>query len=126
MYGVPQDLDLSRFVGATLIQVCLGEFQVQFHFQAAGGVGSEGMLCIGVEGRWGLHDRSGRILDRAGPNSDREAYRLHRLLGHAVEGAELDAPRSFALRFAGGEVLRIFDDSDQYESFSIQPGNIFV
>jgi hypothetical protein len=31
MYGVPQDLDLSRFIGATLIQVCLGEFQVQFH-----------------------------------------------------------------------------------------------
>ena len=25
-----------RIVGATLIQICLGEFQVQFHFQAAG------------------------------------------------------------------------------------------
>jgi hypothetical protein len=25
-----------------------------------------------------------------------------------------------------GEVLRIFDDSMQFESFSIQPGNIFV
>ena len=99
---------------------------MQFHFQAAGGVGSEGMLYIGVERRWELRDRSDRILDSAGPNSDREAYRLHRLLGHAVEGTELDAPRSFALRFAGGEVLRIFDDSDRYESFSIQPGNIFV
>jgi len=43
-----------------------------------------------------------------------------------VAGTEVDAPRSFALRFAGGEELRVFDDSDQFESFSIQPGDIFV
>jgi hypothetical protein len=70
VYGVPQDLDLNRFVGATLIQVCLGEFQVQFHFQAAGGAGSEGTLYIGVERRWELRDSSGRILDSAEPNLD--------------------------------------------------------
>ena len=126
MYGVPRDLDLSRFVGATLIQICLGEFQVQFHFQAASSAGSDGMLHIGVERHWELRDRSGRIVDSAKPNSERDAYRLHRLLGHAVAGTAVDAPRSFALRFAGGEELRVFDDSDQYESFSIQPGDIFV
>ena len=126
MYGVPRDLDLSRFVGPKLIQVCLGEFQVQFHFQAAGSVGSDGMLHIGVERHWELRDESGRIVDRAEPNSEREAYRLHRLLGRAVVRTAVDAPRSFALRFASGEELRVFDDSDQYESFSIQPGDIFV
>ena len=126
MYGVPRDLDLSRFVGATLIQLCLGEFQVSFHFQTAGGGGSEGMLDVSVVGRWELRDEADRIVDSAGPNSEREAYRLHRLLGHAVVGTEVDAPRSFALRFAGGEELRVFDDSDKYESFSIQPGDIFV
>ncbi len=126
MYGVPRDLDLSRFVGATLIQVCLGEFQVQFHFQAAGSVSSHGMLHLGVERHWELRDESGRIVDRAEPTSDREAYRLHRLLGRAVTGTTVDAPRSFALHFVTGEELRVFDDSDQYESFSIQPGDIFV
>lgn len=126
VYGVPHNLDLSRFVGATLLQVCLGEFQVQFHFQAAGNVGSEGMLHIGVERHWELRDESGRLVDRTGPNSEREAYRLHRLLGRAVTGTEVNAPRSFALRFVSGEELRVFDDSDQYESFSIQPGDIFA
>ena len=126
MYGVPRDLDLNRFVGATLIQICLGEFQVQFHFQTASRGGSEGMLHIDVERRWELRDATGRIVDGAEPNSRRDAYRLHRLLGHAVAGTEVDAPRSFALRFAGGEELRVFDDSDQFESFSIQPGDIFV
>ena len=126
MYGVPHDLDLSRFVGATLIQICLGEFQVQFHFQATGRSGSAGMLDIGVEGGWELRDGYGGIIDHSGPNAEREAYRVHRLLGHAVVGTDLDSPRSFALRFAGGGELRIFDDSNQYESFSIQPGDIFV
>jgi hypothetical protein len=50
VYGVPHDLDLRRFVGATLIQIVLGELPVQFHFQAADGAGSAGMLYIGVEG----------------------------------------------------------------------------
>jgi hypothetical protein len=118
VYGVPQDLDLSRFVGATLIQVCLGEYQVQFRFAPT--------LEIGVEGHWELRDGAGLMVDRAEPYTEREAYRVHRLLGQTVEGTDLDAPRSFALRFSGGEELRIFDNSDQYESFSIQPGNIFV
>lgn len=126
MYGVPEHLDLSRFVGATLVQVCLGEYQVQFHFQPAREAGSPDRLTVSVEGGWEYRDGSGRIVDRAQAHSERQAYCVHRLLGRAVVGTDLDAPRSFALRFAGGEELRIFDDSEQYESFSIQPGDIFV
>lgn len=126
MYGVPQDLDLSRFLGATLIQVCLGEFQVQFHFQVIGSMASQGGLELAVEGRWELRDGSGSIVDRAMPNGDRDTFRLHRLLGRAVTRTDVEAPHSFALRFASAEELRVFDDSDQYESFSIQPGDIVV
>ncbi|MBI2090067.1 MAG: hypothetical protein HYT78_15240 [Deltaproteobacteria bacterium] len=126
MRGVPHDLDLSRFVGATLIQLCLGEFQVQFHFQAAGSAGSEGMLYIGVERGWELRDGSGALVDHSQSNAERDVYRVHRLLGLTVAGTALDAPRSFALRFRNGHELRIFDDSDRYESFSIQPGDIFI
>jgi hypothetical protein len=126
VYGVPRNLDLSRFIGATLIQVCLGEFQVQFHFQPARRVGADGLLHIGVERQWEMRDEAGMIVDQAMQNSDRDAFRLHRLLGGVVTETEVDAPLSFMLRFASGEELRIFDDSDEYESFSIQPGDIFV
>jgi hypothetical protein len=127
MYGVPADLPLSMFENATLIQICLGEVQLQFHFQSVdykwpGPTGPE----ISVEGDWELHDSSGEIVDRDESNAEREAYRLHRLLGKQVVGTEIDPPRSFALKFDDGHMLRIFDSSDQYESFSIQPGNIFV
>src|SRR5262245_56832811 len=93
VYGVPRHLDLSRFIDATLIQICLGQSEVQFHFQAAGSAASTGRLYIGVEGHWELRDPSGRIVDNAKPNSDREAYRLHRVLGCAVAGTAVDAPR---------------------------------
>lgn len=127
MHGVPADLPLAMFENATLIQVCLGEFQLQFHFQTGesawpGPNGPE----ISVEGGWELRDGSGGIVDSSHPNAERESYRLHRLLGWQVVRTEVDPPRSFALEFDGGHVLRVFEDSEQFESFSIQPGSIFV
>jgi hypothetical protein len=47
-------------------------------------------------------------------------------LGQLVIGSQIDPPRSFSLWFANGLVLRVFDSSRQYESFSIQPGDIYV
>lgn len=118
MYGVPADLDLAFLHGAVLIQVCLGQWQVQFHFHPA--------ASISIEGRWELLDTAGVRIDGAHDTSERPPYQLHRLLGQRIASSEVAAPKWFALRFDGGEVLRVFDDSEQYESFSIQPGNIFV
>jgi len=118
MYGVPADLSLERFVGATLIQVALGEFQIQFRFQPAGE--------IAVEGRWELLDPAGRLVDQAQPIATRDAYRVHQLLGRKVTASQVEAPRSIALQFDGGQWLRVFDSSQEYESFTIQPGDIVV
>ena len=84
------------------------------------------MLSIGVEGGWELRDGYGGIIDHSKPNAERDAYRVHGLLGQAVVGTALDAPRSFGLRFASGEELRILDDSDRYESFPIRNGSCGV
>ncbi len=126
MYGVPGDLDLSRFVGARLDEIGLGEFIVQFRFQAADTPGQQGSLLVGVEGKWELRDDTGVVIDQSQPNADREAYRVHRLLGQTVVATAVDAPESFALHFDGSEQLHVFDDSEHYESFSIHPGDIFV
>jgi hypothetical protein len=118
MYGVPADLDLGFLHGAELIQVCLGLQQVQFHFHPAG--------SVYVEGGWELFDAGGARLDGQHYGPHRPPYQLHRLLGRRVVGSEVSAPDWFALRFEGGEVLKVFDDSPQYESFRIQPGGIIV
>ena len=118
MYGVPADLSLERFVGATLIRIGLGQFQIQFQFHPDGE--------IAVEGRWELRDQAGRLVDQAEATGEREAYRVHKLLGGKVMSASVDAPTSIALRFDSGHRLEIFDSSQKYESFTIQPGDIIV
>jgi hypothetical protein len=70
--------------------------------------------------------RQGGWLDGKLDGAERPPCRTNRLLGQRVVDTEVSAPRWFALRFNGGEVLRVFDDSEQFESFSIQPGSIIV
>jgi hypothetical protein len=118
MYGVPLDLDLSFLHGAELIQICLGLYQLQFHFHPTG--------LISVEGEWELVNSDGLRIDGWHDGPDRPPYQLRALLGQRVADSVLSAPEWFALRFEGGDTLRVFDDSTQYESFQIHPGNIIV
>jgi hypothetical protein len=120
LYGVPEDLDLSAFRAATLDSIELGRYIFHLRFSM------EPPAMISIEGDWELRDSAGRLLDQQMEPQDRDAYRIHVLLGCAVSDFEVDAPESFLLRFDSGHTLRIFDRSPQYESFSIQPGNIIV
>jgi len=111
MHGVPADLDLSKFKDATLTQLGIGEFQIQFLFHPQGN--------ISVEGKWELRDSDGILIDQAKTNVEREICRLHIVLGKTVENYSINAPESFSLRFDSGHVLTVFDDSKQHESFSV-------
>ena len=80
-----------------------------------------------MEGHWELRDSAGSLDDEAADtNAKREEYRVHTILGKSVESHSISAPRSFSLQFESGHTLTIFDDSKQYESFSIEPGGIYV
>jgi hypothetical protein len=123
MYGVPIDLPLQRFVGDSICQIAFGSNDIQFHFNKAG--------SINVDfGRWQIHDSSGTIIDESldddAPPSAREQYRVHVILNSDVTKFQIDAPHSFSLLFSSGHRLTIYDDSPQYESFSIQPDGIIV
>lgn len=129
MYGVPKDLDISRFNGALLTAICIGEFQVQFHFQQTA-ANLHQSASISVEGKWELRDSSGVVVDemqiRNEPISKRKNFHAHCLLGSTVVGFRIQSPEFITLQFSSGHVLTVFDDSCQYESFSIQPGNIYI
>lgn len=116
MHGVPVNLNLDFLKGTDLTQICLGQYQIQFRFHPAG--------SISVEGRWELLDARGQSLDRSYDEPERPPYQLHRLLGKQVASYEVSPPHWFSLCFESGETLRVFDDSLQYESFSI--GGLFV
>lgn len=116
MYGVPPDLPLQRFVGLDCSFIGLGVFQIQFHFSNAGDAHTG---SISAEGKWEMHDASGALIDQSQEHAEREAYRLHRIIGLPVTHFTIDAPRSFTLYFKGGFSLTIFDASEHYESFSL-------
>jgi hypothetical protein len=118
VYGVPEDLDLQFLHGAELIQACIGLYQVQFIFHPG--------VNISVEGEWKLYGADGSELDRNRPSPRQEPFQLHRLLGQRIAASSVSSPDSIALRFEAGEVLWILDSSKEHESFSIQPGNIFI
>lgn len=63
---------------------------------------------------------AGDIVDGAEKPETRACYRIHRLIDVPVIRFSIDPPRSFTLYFTSGLSLTVFDDSEQYESFSIQ------
>jgi hypothetical protein len=111
MYGVPVDLPVTVFIGQEFNQICLGRFQIQLH---ASGTGS-----ISVEGHWELCDEKGTMVDAEQDHKDRQAFRIHRIIDMPIVRASVDPPRAFSLFFENGWCLTIFDDTPQYESFSV-------
>lgn len=111
MYGIPADLPLSRFVGLEFNMVGLGCFQTQFHCAGAG--------TLFVEGRWELRDAAGALIDCRQEHDQRPTYRVHVVIDVPIVRYEIDPPRSFTLIFENDLRLSVFDDSPQYEAFSI-------
>ena len=122
MYGVPENLDLERFADFQLVMISLGPHRIRFHLQKD----VQNYAEISAEGKWQIRDEGGEILDEFVPNDQRECYRVHRLLMLSIVDWRLNAPDWFEIEFEEGYKLRVYDDSDEYESFSIQPGDIFV
>ena len=118
MYGVNTTLNLSNFKGAILIQVCIGQYQIQFHFHPD--------EVISIEGKWELRNMSGILIEYSSEDNitPSDSLHLHVLLGKSIDNYSVSFPTSFSLHFTSGYVLTIFDDSKQYESFSIGGINI--
>ena len=103
-----------------LERIDLGIHIIHFRFSA------EPTGVISVEGDWELYGPSGALVDFQEEPSEREAFRIHVLIGRKVVSSEVSAPEWFELEFDSGHRLRVYDRSPRYESFSIQPGDIYV
>src|SRR5688572_647110 len=88
-----------------------------------------GTAIIAATSRWELRDGDGQLIDSACDHAEREAYRLHKLLDVRVARFSIDPTTSFTLHFESGLALTVFDDSEQYESFSIHldgQGDLYI
>lgn len=96
---------------AELTYVGVGEFQIDFVFSPEN--------CLSIEGRCELKDEVGKLVDmwEGGKRSDH--FRFFDLLGRTIAEIAIDSDKSFVATFDTGWQLRVVDNSDQYESFSV-------
>ena len=121
MYGVPEQLDLAAFIGATLDYVGVGKHQVQFVF--SGEPRTEKDRVVTAEGYWEMLDGQSVVIDKATKDDNRDCYRIHRLLSHTVTETKVNPPESFMLVFDNGWALTFVDDSSHYETCHIFSGD---
>lgn len=118
MYGLkPADIaHLSHLRHAEVVQVCVGQYDLQFNFHPNGNVS--------VQGRCELLDNAEQVIDVWENGRRSSIFRFFELLGQSVIEVAIDSPKSFNLLFSNGLLLRVVDDSEQYETFSV--GGLYV
>ena len=122
MYGIKATTDLSFLKGKTLCQVCFGPYDLQLNF-------AEGITRISVQSTIGYGASDGTYAKRVigkGPCMSEvleDTGFLLRLLMKEIEEVHWTAEGTMTLTFAGGSQLQIYDDSQQFESYTIENGN---
>ena len=108
MYGLPKDFDGSFLVGRTLEMVCFNQNQVYLHFDANTTISIESAFSYKTE----------EVVDVPVQESN-----LMEILGSAVSIAQGDANGTLSLLFNNGDTLKVYDTTQQYESYTISYGH---
>ena len=116
MYGLPHNTSLAFFNGKTLLQVCFGAHDLLLNF--------DGDVSVMVSSSVGCMD-SGGAIQRYDDFRD-AAPALLTLLNQTVMSAEGGREGTLTLRFDGGRPLAIYDDSKEYESYTIKNGEQLI
>ncbi len=117
MYGLPDDFAVPSFHGARLVQVTIGQHQIQLNFD-----GNNRGVCI--ESRYAVEDPArGREEFTTMPGG---AAQLAALLGAHLDDVSGACDGTLTLSFASGITIVVFDDSSHYESYQIHDGDRLI
>jgi hypothetical protein len=108
MYRLSKDEDLRFLLNAELIQVCVGKNEVILNFD------NDARITVLSD----FHVRTPKFDERFS-EPVLGARAVCEFLHYAVGGATATSEGDLELRFSSGGSLKIFDTSDQYESFLI-------
>ena len=117
VYGLPDETDLTFFIGTELQQVCIGRHEVILRF------GDD--LSITVESDIGHRSTLGE-LDAVFKTIVPAAMVLCNLINAMVSSASVKSPGTLVLQFSNGEALEIYDSNTSYESYQIACGDRLI
>jgi hypothetical protein len=131
----PSDLDLSYLVGRDLSFIGIDQFSLYLTLNGevlSADRGPTGILenvvmdsdvKICIEGSWNLADGSGGIVDESMEHAERKSYRIHLLLGLKLLSYRVFSDTTLKLTFEKNFCLSVIDDSEIYETVSIEYGD---
>jgi hypothetical protein len=138
MHRFSPDLDLSYLVGRELTFIGIDQYQLYLTLNAEvlradrreSGVLDNAVMDsdvhIGIGGSWRLAGSSGSVVDESIEHSNRKSYQIHVLLGLKLLRYSVVSPTTLEMRFEGGFCLSVVDDSDAYESLTIDYGDTHI
>ena len=112
MYNFDPNLNLSHLIGKTLIQIGIGENEIVFSFNND--------QTILVSGKWEMMEDN-KLIDQSCEHSIRKSYMIHGVLGKAILSYEIVSKTQLNIELENSFLLKIYDDSIEYESCFISP-----
>jgi hypothetical protein len=116
MYGLPGNLELDFFRRKTLLQICIGRNDAIFNFDQS--------VSITVTSSVQLTSPDGNR--ERFENFPKAACALAGLANQIVLSARGNASGTLTLEFSDGSQLEIFDDSREFESYTIRNGEQLI
>jgi len=116
VYGLPEGIDLTFFAHKMLIQVCIGAHDLILNFE--GGINISIASCIEMA--------SPTVPSRRYEDFRQASSALVALITRSVASAAREDAGTLTLLFEGGERVSVFDDSTQYESYTIRHGEELI
>jgi len=118
LFGVAEDIDLTGLVGKKLQRISVGVDRFELGFDDG--------WSLNIECAWRLEGSAGLIAEAERDTLLESVDHLKRLVGAVVEFAVPRPPDRIEIDLGGQGRLVLIDDSDLFESFSLEPIGIIV
>lgn len=117
VHGLPNTTAFARLLGLKVNQVCIGEFQLQIHF--------EGEMSLAIESKIAFKS-GGRKKRQTSGRGRLNLVNCGSLAGSSVAEVLREAD-AIVIGFTDGAKLWLVDDSIKYESFELKfPGGSVI
>jgi hypothetical protein len=113
MYGLDPNIQLGFLRGKTLEQACFGLHDLILHFDQDISISIESSIAVGQHGQTLVRHRSYQEVSRE----------LLHLLNKVVIEVHWTTEGTVSLVFDHGAIVEIYDDSVEFESYSINSGS---
>ena len=110
MYKFAKNLDLSKFIGRDLNQICVGKYDVQIHFASDVSISLQSRATV-------LHD--GKAVATWDEKDGWSSTDYQKLLNQTVNSAVVASESMLEIVLSDHWQLQLFDESDQYESMTL-------